>query len=217
MIIRNDKVIKSHKPAQFELPDELNNVINTSLTAFPRKYILSTQRDGDRPIGKQGFESLLIQCFSPQRVTVDILRSAYITHFYSDPRKTLKDKDELARLMRHSAKIAEREYHKIDVSNVTHPDNLIVTATMMPQLEIEQPVVQKKEYFNLKMWREKYRKDHKQAINEKAKEDYNVNKDAILRRHILWNLNKSQNTKIPKQSSIDKYNLKFDENKKCWV
>ena len=78
VVIRNDKVIKSHGPDQFELPNELNNVIYESLEAFPRKYILSTQRDGDRPIGKQGFESLLRQCFSPQRVTVDILRSSYI-------------------------------------------------------------------------------------------------------------------------------------------
>ena len=89
VVIRNDKVIKSHGPANFELPEELNNVISESLKAFPRKYILSTQRDGSKQIGKQGFESLLKHCFSPQRVTVDILRSAYITHFYSDPRKTL--------------------------------------------------------------------------------------------------------------------------------
>ena len=92
VVIRNDKVIKSHGPANFELPEELNNVISESLKAFPRKYILSTQRDGSKQIGKQGFESLLKHCFSPQRVTVDILRSAYITHFYSEPRKTLRIK-----------------------------------------------------------------------------------------------------------------------------
>ena len=217
VVIRTDKVIKSHKPAQFELPDELNKVINESLEAFPRKYILSTQRDGDHPIGKQGFESLLRQCFSPQRVTVDILRSAYITHFYSDPRKTLKDKDELARLMRHSSKIAEREYHKIDLSNVAHPDALVVTSAMIPSpTEVPPPVVQKKEYFNLKVWRKKYGDDHKIEINKKARDEYQAKKDEILRRHVLWNLN-TQNTAVPKQASIDKYNLKYDENKKCWV
>ena len=174
---------------------------------------MSTQRDGNRPIGKQGFESLLRQCFSPQRVTVDILRSAYITHFYSVPRKTLKDKDELARLMRHSAKIAEREYHKIDISNITHPDNLAI----VKPIEVMPPLVVEKEYFNLKKWRKDYREEHKNEINEKAKKDYQEKKDEILKRHILWNLNKSQNTKSPKQSSVDKYNLKFDENKRCWV
>ena len=111
VVIRDDKVIKSHGSDQFELSNDLNNVIHESLEVFPRKYILSTQRDGDRPIGKQGFESLLRQCFSPQRVTVDILRSAYIPNFYSDARHSLKEKDELARLMKYSSKTAEREYH----------------------------------------------------------------------------------------------------------
>ena len=58
-VIRDDKVIKSHGADQFELSNELNSVINESLRAFPRKYILSTQRNGDYPINKQGFESLL--------------------------------------------------------------------------------------------------------------------------------------------------------------
>ena len=100
VIIRDDKVTKSHGPDQFELSNELNNVINESLQAFPRKYILSTQRNGDSPINKQGFESLMKQCFNPQNVTVDILRSSYITNAYSDPRMTLKMKNELARKMR---------------------------------------------------------------------------------------------------------------------
>ena len=61
-----------------------------------------------------------------------------------------------------------------------------------------------------------YRAKHKDEINNKAKEDYHVNKDEILRRHILWNLNRSQNTEKPKQASIDKYNLKFDEKLHKW-
>ena len=48
VVIRNDKVIRSHGPAQFELSEELNNVISESLQAFPRKYILSTQREGSK-------------------------------------------------------------------------------------------------------------------------------------------------------------------------
>ena len=63
VVIRDDNVTKSHGPDQFELSNELNNVINESLQAFPRKYILSTQHDGNYPINKQGIESLLKQCF----------------------------------------------------------------------------------------------------------------------------------------------------------
>ena len=212
VVIRDDKVIKSHGPDQFELSSELNNVINASSEAFPRKYVLSTQRDATKPINKQGFESLLRSCFSPQHVTVDILRSAYVTHFYSDPRMTLKMKEELAKKMRHSASVAQREYQKINTENVDHPENLTVT---VPE-PVPEPVVIQKTYFDLKQWRKDYRDKHKNEINNKAKEDYQVNKDDILRRHILWNLNKSQNTKQPKQASIDKYNLMFDKTLNKW-
>ena len=211
VIIRRDKVIKSHGPEQFELSNELNNVINESLRAFPRQYILSTQRDGTKPIQKQGFESLLRSCFSPQRVSVDILRSAYVTHFYSDPRMTLKMKEELARKMRHSAAVAQREYQKINVSGISQPDNLVVQR----YVEAPPPIVVEKKPFNLKVWRKDYREKHKQEINQKARDEYKAKKDEILRRHVLWNLN-TQNTAVPKQSTIDKYNLKYDENKKCW-
>ena len=113
IVIRKDKVVKSHGAAQFELSDQLNNVINESLEAFPRKYILSTQRDGSKPIQKKGFESLLRQCFPGKHVNVDILRSAYVTYFYNDPRINLKMKHELANKMRQSASVAEREYRKL--------------------------------------------------------------------------------------------------------
>ena len=126
--------------------------------------------------------------FSPPRESLDILRSAYITNFYNDARHNLKEKDELAKLMRHSAKIAQREYQKIDVSNVPHPDNLVVS---IPEL-VPEPVVVNRSYFNLKEWRKEYRYTHKDEINNKAKEDYKVNKDEILKRHILGNLNRSQ-------------------------
>ena len=140
VVIRDDKVIKSYGSDQFELSNELNNVIHESLQAFPRKYIISTQRNGDLPANKQGFESLLRSCFSPQHVTVDILRSAYVTHLYSDPRMTLKMKEELAKKMRHSASIAQREYQKIDVSGISCPDNLVVTRN----IEAPRPIVVEK-------------------------------------------------------------------------
>ena len=88
---------------------------------------------------------------------------------------------------------------------------------MPSAIEVPPPIVQQKEYFNLKQWRKKCREDHKNEINEKAREEYKAKKDEILRRHMLWNLNKSQNTAAPKQASINKYNLKYDETLKRWV
>ena len=62
----------------------------------------------------------------------------------------------------------------------------------------------------------KYRSENKDVINNKAKEDYKVNKNEILKRHILFNLNKSKNTTQPNQEPIYKYNLKHDDQFKRW-
>ena len=59
VIIQQDKVIQTHRPATFELDNTLVNIIDNSLKYFPRKYILSSLRDPNKPIEKQGFESLL--------------------------------------------------------------------------------------------------------------------------------------------------------------
>ena len=42
VIIQDDKVISTYGSATFELNDNLNNIINESIKAYPRKYIIST-------------------------------------------------------------------------------------------------------------------------------------------------------------------------------
>ena len=69
----------------------------------------------------------------------------------------------------------------------------------------------------MKKWRKNYREEHKNDINKKARDDYELNKNKKFKQHILWNLNRSQNTKQPKKESIGKYNLNFDELLKRWV
>ena len=66
--------------------------------------------------------------------------------------------------MRHSSRIAEREYNKIDLSKVTHPDNLVVASNMMPVKEIPPPIAQDKTYFDLKAWRKKYRDEKRKSL-----------------------------------------------------
>ena len=46
----------------------------------------------------------------------------------------------------------------------------------------------------------------------KRNEKYTTNKNEILRNKIIWNLNKN-NTSKPRQSTIDKYKLVFNNGK----
>ncbi len=97
------------------LDSTLNSIIDDSLIHFPRKYILSLIRDGNKPIGKQLFERLLTSCFTDKHVTLDSLRSAYITDKYNSKQFTMRQKEELAKKMRHSVNVASQIYHKIVV------------------------------------------------------------------------------------------------------
>lgn len=70
------KEIKLRKET-IKIPDNLFNIIKNSIKMFPRKYILSSFKDGDRPIGKQGIEKLIkysFQDISPN-MTINMLRS----------------------------------------------------------------------------------------------------------------------------------------------
>ena len=114
IIINKDKVIKSHGKGKIPIIDnDLNKIIDESLKIFPRKYLLSKYDNGDVPIGKQGLELLLRYIFKPFNISVDILRSAYITNAFSNPKMTLQNKEDLMKQMRSSLNMAEVMYKKI--------------------------------------------------------------------------------------------------------
>ena len=214
LFLNHDKVVKNaYGRAQIEISKELQDVITESLEAFPRKYVLSLINDGNKPLGKQNFERLLGEIFAPKKLSVDLLRSSYITDKYDNKAFSLKDKEELAKLMRHSASTANENYNKIDVDCVKNPPP--VTPMEPPPTPIEPP--QPRKYFNLKEYMKKYREEHKEKLKEQRMAYYTAHKDQILRNKILWNLNKARNTKEPSAESMAKYDIRYDEELKKWV
>lgn len=206
-VIQNDKVIKSHGPDQFQFNEELNSIIKDSLKAYPRTYILSTQRDGNKPLNKQGFEAMAKDIFKDKNISVDALRSAYITHFYNSPNISFKDKEELAKKMRHSAIIAELEYKKINT------DCGEADAKEIDKLRIKGTGTEPGE--NIKNWQRHYYLENKKRILDKRAERYKNDKDEILRRNIIKSLNKGK-TKRAYESTIKKYELVFNSNNNKW-
>lgn len=113
VVIQNDKVIRTHKSAIFELNHTLSAIIDESLKFYPRRYILSLITNPNKPIGAQNFITLLHSCFNGSKIGVDILRSLYVTHKYNNHNFSVKEKQELARLMRTSVNMSMNIYHKI--------------------------------------------------------------------------------------------------------
>lgn len=218
VVINNDKVSKTYGRAEFPLSEELNKIIRTSLEEFPREWVLSLLRDGNRPLGKQNFERLMREIFDPKSVGVDLIRSAYITAHYNNPKFTLKDKKELAIKMRHSASIAEQAYRKLDVDcdgpNKPELPPLVVSLPA-PKVEVESPKT--KSTFDLKSYMKEYREKNKEKYKKLAKDYYQQNKYEIGRKKVLWNVNVAGNISKPSTASINKYNLKYDRESKQWV
>ena len=170
VIIKYDKVIRSHGPINFELSETLNNIINESLLAFPRTYILSNLQNGNMPMTKSSFENLLYSCFDNKKIGVDILRSAYITHKYNDKNFNINMKNDLAKQMRHSYMVADSQYNKIINSDVrsSYDESMPSTPSLVPQSIIppaivSSPIISKpiKKLFDVKEWGKLYRQKNK--------------------------------------------------------
>ncbi len=115
--LNHDKVVKTYGKDQFEFNETLSALIDLSLLVFPRKYILTNLNNEQNPIGRYAFEVLLEEIFN-KKVTIDLIRSMYITYFYSQNGLNIEMKKLLAKQMRHSYTTADLHYNKIGVNNI---------------------------------------------------------------------------------------------------
>ena len=114
IVIQHDKVIRQHGPATLQLNDQLNTIIDESLSCYPRHYLISLVSCPDKPMSKHSFETLLKECFQNKNIGVDLIRSAYITDKYNNKTLSMRQKEDLALKMRNSVRVAQTIYHKIE-------------------------------------------------------------------------------------------------------
>ena len=109
-IINSDKISSRVGNLHVKVNDKLNNIINESLDKFPRKYLLTNIRD----IKKKMYKSAPLDIFKSifkKPYTIKHFRQSYINHFYKN--KSMNEKEEIAKNMRHSVNTAEVFYRKI--------------------------------------------------------------------------------------------------------
>ena len=88
-------------------------------------------------------------------------------------------KENLARQMRHSIKIAETEYNKIHNVDFEPTQPLEIQEVRAPPAL---PPPLEKEHFNIKAWSKNYRESHKDEIKQKRMDNYTNHKNEILRK-----------------------------------
>ena len=91
-----------------------------------------------------------------------------------------------------------------------------VRGDVLPErIEIEAPK-KKTEYFNAAKYAKQYREKHGEKIKAQRRANYKKNKDKILMKKVLWNLN-HKSTAMPRKDTVDKYKLKYDPREKRWT
>lgn len=112
-LINVDKTATPYGPGRHVFSDELSAIIKRSLECIPRTYLICKQADRTQGVESQSVKKYLAALHPnpAKRLGVDVLRSSYITDFYSK-HHDLKSRKELAALMRHTHREAERAYSK---------------------------------------------------------------------------------------------------------
>ena len=118
------------------------------------------------------------------------MRSSYINWFY-DNNRTLKSREILANQMRHSVETAQRNYRKV-----------------IEEKPIEKPV----EVDQLKLENEVLNNKLLNCETENKLNDVQYNK---RRRDIIYKVNIKGVQ--PKESTLNKYNIKYDDNQNKYI
>lgn len=112
-IINNDKVSRHEKfqtPESMFIPIENKSLVQALWNFYnfkKREYVFV--KDNGMPYTINSFTKLLLE--DPFNLNFNILRSSYITHFYNT-HNNYKDRESLARKMRHSGNVAYLNYFK---------------------------------------------------------------------------------------------------------
>jgi hypothetical protein len=115
--INKDKISNRKGPIFIPISKNLENIIKDSIRNYPRKYVLTTPNFPNIPLTKIRFERNFYNIFKPEKVGIDILRSAYITHIFNNDNNNLSiaSKIQLANFMRTSLDSIQLYYNKTEI------------------------------------------------------------------------------------------------------
>ena len=167
-----------------DVEGEAKKAIIESYENFPRNYLLEI--DG-KPITDSTLLRWLRDITGVNGITVDIMRSSYITWYY-EMHPHYNDRDKLSKLMRHSQKTAQLNYQKVFTTE-QREDNCRETKESLVELQ------QRLKQLNILL--EAYKQNKPDEQNYKKR-----------RRDVIYNLNTKG--RAPRDDTLKKYNIIFN-------
>ena len=197
-IVNDDKVSKTKIYAMnknlsyIKLEDNnLIKLINDSYEKYPREYLFEIN---NKPISQTTYLNWLRKITQVSQINNDIMRSSYVNWFYEHNKK-LSDREKLAYQMRHSVLTSQRNYLKVFEPEDTKEKPEIIQTTKELKIEID-----------------KLKEQLNKCQSDKAIDESKFNKN---RRDVNYKINK-KNVK-PREETLKKYNIVYDDNKKLYV
>ena len=199
LIVNDDKVSKTKSYAMDKnlsfikvIDEKLVKIINDSFIKYPRTYLFEMN---EKPITSQLLLTWLRKITRVSEINVDIMRSSYITWYYSNhPR--YGDREELSKMMRHSVPTAEKNYNKIFDNKIVENNDVNCDEVKKDLYQAEQ---QKDVLLNKLSAYSQTTPENKSDINHYKKK----------RRDILYNINKKG--RIPREGTLEKYEIGYDD------
>ena len=106
----NYKQYTMHKNLSFiDVEGEAKKALSESEQNFPRNYLFEINEE---PISESTLLRWLREITGVPKITIDIMRSSYITWFY-EKHPHFNDREKLGKVMRHSQKTAQLNYNKV--------------------------------------------------------------------------------------------------------
>lgn len=237
IILKLNKVKKMHGKVQFDLTtgkyrcDHLANIIRKSYELYPRQFLFTHKHkypENVKQATKRALDNRLISIFFHRgisnQISVNSLRSSYVSYRLSDPDLSFNQKKLIVKQMRTSILCLESSYKKIirkppvlvKVETV-HNDKVDVgvNTSLPPKSEEEKQLNQ----YQKKLKREKeYYQENKEKMLEYQKK-YNDKKTPFekSRARLLQLLNASEEYAAKmRDTTREKYKFVYDEAKKRW-
>jgi hypothetical protein len=221
--------------------DKLKQLLDKLMYVIGGKYLLVSITEPTEPMSRTSYYDVIknsVKSKFPGRIPrQNLLRKLYINqwHNYRDPKTNYKllyqDLEYIAKIQRHTVTTAIKTYEKRDLDSQAEfnqtlnqikgfggEDSLSSIDFDEPIDIYDPPAIKKKKSigpFNLHDWSKQYYTENKARIAERNKDKYATERDDILRKKIVRNLNNGT-VKKPMTSTITKYELKQDSDGQ-WV
>jgi len=134
IVLNYYKTDKTYGQANIDIVSKrLREILNDSFSKFPRKYVLSLISNKKEPMDYQNLYYYRMPEIGKQ-ISVNNLRSAYVTQFYNNrsmdekdekEEHNHKDKEKLAKQMNHSAEEAYKTYFKLTGTKIEEEEKNI--------------------------------------------------------------------------------------------